>query len=281
MVEAEAGGVTAQAVHGEIDDHLDDALAFAEGIPLLLFLDPYGLMIPFESAKKPWERPRGRGSAATEVLINFNAGAVRRIGGQLISGSGPEATLDRMDDVCGGDWWRDTWRNAMPDKDAAEEAVVAEYARRLAAEGHCGFWVTEVKNKPHLKPVYYLLFLTRHPDGMYVYGEAASKGLEEWRHAVTVADFDDTTIFDPEVIFKTDEAVLKDRWVAEIEENLRAELLKGEAFRVVERYAAVFGSTAGLARELHLRAAWKRLHPEFTRTASTGQKLIEKRIEPT
>ncbi|XVV11415.1 three-Cys-motif partner protein TcmP [Actinoplanes sp. CA-131856] len=280
MVAAEASGVTAQAVHGEINDHLDDVLAFAEGIPLLLFLDPYGLMIPFESAKKPWARPGGRGAAATEVLINFNAGAVRRIGGQLISGNGPEATLDRMDEVCGGGWWRDTWRDAMPDRDAAEEAVVAEYARRLAAEGHCGYWVTEVKNKPHHKPVYYLLFLTRHPDGMYVYGEAASKGLEAWRHAVTVADYDDTMLLDPEVIFKTDEAVLKERWIAEIEENLSTELNKGQAFRVVDMYAAVFGSTAGLARELHLRAAWKRLHPRLTRTPATGSKLIEKWIEP-
>jgi three-Cys-motif partner protein len=281
VVDTEAIGIVARAIHGEIDDHLDDVLASAEGIPLLLFLDPYGLMIPFESVRKPWERPRGRGSAATEVLINFNAGAVRRIGGQLISRKGPEATLVRMDAVCGGDWWRETWRGALPDKDAAEEAVVTEYARRLAAEGHCSYWVTEVKNKPHHKPVYYLIFLTRHPDGMYVYGEAASKGLEEWRRAVTFADYDDTMIFDPEVIFRTDEAVLKDRWVVEIEKNLRAELFKGDTFRVVERYTAVFGSTAGLARELHLRAAWKRLYPAITRTPATGPKLIEKLIEPT
>ncbi|WP_306206183.1 three-Cys-motif partner protein TcmP [Actinoplanes sp. RD1] len=280
MVEAEAGGIAARAVHGEINDHLDDVLTFAEGIPLLLFLDPYGLMIPFDSAIKPWGRPNNRGAAATEVLINFNAGAVRRICGLLVSGNGPQATLGRMDEVCGGDWWRNTWRAAMPDKDTAEKAVVAEYARRLATDGRCGYRVTEVKNKPHHKAVYYLLFLTRHPDGMYVYGEAASKGLEQWRHAVTLGDYDEAMLFDPEVIFKTDETVLRDRWIAEIEKNLSAELSKGQAFRVVDRYATVFGSTVGLARELHLRAAWKRLYPGFTRTPPTGQRLFEKWIEP-
>jgi three-Cys-motif partner protein len=131
IVQAEKGTCEAVCKPGELLTHLDDILETVAGIPAFFFLDPYGLMVPFENVAKILEtRPGGVGSPATEVLINFNAGAIRRIAGYLTSErtiAGREATLAHLDAVCGGQWWRQEWL-AHEDKDAAEEAIVAGYA---------------------------------------------------------------------------------------------------------------------------------------------------------
>jgi len=92
-------------------------------------------MVPFDEVVRIFEtRPGGLRSPATEVLINFNAGAIRRIAGYLTSTrviAGREKTLAHMDEVCGGPWWRQEWL-AYDDKDAAEEAIVFGYASGLA-----------------------------------------------------------------------------------------------------------------------------------------------------
>jgi hypothetical protein len=104
-----------------------------------------------------------------------------------------------MDDVCGGVWWRSAWLEKCPTKDATEEqrmaaelAVVEGYAMKLQERaGHtAGTWIIDVKPRAELKPIYYLVFATRHIDGMVTFGEAASKGLERWRkyHAELAAE---------------------------------------------------------------------------------------------
>jgi three-Cys-motif partner protein len=281
MMKAEAGEVPVHTIHGDVEDHLDEILRMVEGVPVLLFLDPFGLMFPFQKVATIWNRPHGYGTAGTEVLINFNAGALRRIAGHLTSPNANAATLSRLDEACGGDWWREVWL-AHDDKDAAEEAVVAGYASRLAqASGGSGYWMTDVRNKPQNKPIYHLVFLTRHRDGMAVFGEALSLGLKEWRRAVAEADYDEGMLFTPDEIIKHDESVLDGRWIQDIEGNLRRLLAEGKGFVIQDRYKEVFGATVGLARTTHLRAAWKTLHKEgVTPIDSTGKKLIEKRIVP-
>jgi len=60
----------------------DDPTAYAmERIPALVFLDPFGLMVPFETAVMPFQvRPARPGAQPTETLINFDATLLRRIG---------------------------------------------------------------------------------------------------------------------------------------------------------------------------------------------------------
>ena len=61
-----------------------------------------------------------------------------------------------------------------------------------------------------------------------------------------------------EVQFEESEAHLRAVWVEEILANLEAVLRGGHPFTVLEKYGEVFGDLVGVARSMHLRAAWKR-----------------------
>jgi len=283
VVQAEAGACVVATIAGDISDHLDDILTRVNGIPVFIFLDPFGLMIPFTAVAKIFKRPGTIGAPATEVLINFNASGLRRIAGLLTSDKenpGRDASLARMDEVCGGTWWREQWLQHGDDRVAAEEAVIRQYARMIFAATRCGFWITHVKRRQGHRPVYYLILLTRHRDGLHLFGEVASKGLEEWRRAVLEVELKGT-LFSVEDTFKDQEAALEARWIAEIYENLARLLGEDKPFRVIDRYSEVYGSATGQARQTHLRKAWKQVHKDgLTKTDSTGDPLSGKWIEP-
>ncbi|MFG3297609.1 hypothetical protein [Micromonospora chersina] len=157
---------------------------------------------------------------------------------------------------------------------------MAEYARRLAADQRCSWCVTPVRNRAHHKPLYYLVFLTRHRDGFTEFAEALSLGLGQWRRAVYDIENADT-LFADEAAFLASEQALEDGWVNEIEGNLRRLLGEGKPFVISKRYGEVYGAAAGQARQTHLRKAWSRLYPDATRTSPRGKsKLLQALIEP-
>src|SRR4051794_7449720 len=80
---------------GDISTHLSALLDAASGIPLFVYLDPCGLIIPMEEVATIFERPSGFGAPATEVLINLTA-HLRRFAGMLTSKNVVEASLKRI-----------------------------------------------------------------------------------------------------------------------------------------------------------------------------------------
>ncbi|MGH3513623.1 MAG: three-Cys-motif partner protein TcmP [Pseudonocardiaceae bacterium] len=272
-VAAAEGADAIYTIHeGDISAHLPELLESAKGIPLFTYLDPCGLIIPLDDVATIFDRPSGYGTPATEVLINLTA-HLRRFGGILNSANPVEGSLKCIDTVCGGDWWRDAWLEKCPAKNAsedekmaAEEAVVAGYAEKLRERaGGAGTWIIDVRPRVGLKPVYYLVFATRHIDGMLAFGESASLGLQAWRkyHAKVAAH---GTLFGVDDIWEKDwkaaEAVLKAQWIDTIADRLATELAKGEAFRIIDRPGEVLGDLVGVARGLHLRAAIKKVLAE-------------------
>lgn len=261
VVATEGAGIDPEPTitDGDISTHLPGLLQAAAGIPLFVYLDPCGLIIPMDKVATIFDRPSGYGTSATEVLINLTA-HLRRFAGMLTSDNPVEASLKRMDDVCGGNWWRQAWLDKLPDKDAAEKAVVTGYAAKLRERGKgVGTWTIEIKPRADLKPLYYLVFATRHIDGLLYFGESASLGLERWRryHAELAATDD---LFgakeDWEARWKADEARLKAKWVDILAERLTAELAKGKPFRIIDRADEVLGDDlVGVVRSTHMRAA--------------------------
>jgi three-Cys-motif partner protein len=285
VVADEGQGVEVTVTDGDISTHLPDLLARCMGIPLFVYLDPCGLVIPFDQVVRIFDRPGGYGAPATEVLINFSAVTLRRIAGHLTSDKAVKATLARMDAVCGGDWWRDAWMEHYPDKDAAEQAVVNGYAAKLSEEAGTGHWVIDVRPRAGLKPLYYLVFASRHIAGLEFFGESASLGLEKWRRYSAAQEAEGTLFGDDdswEVTFKAQEAKLKAEWIDAIADRLAAELAKGEPFRVLDRYDEVFGDLVGVARGMHLRGAMKKVHRAgLTSTRPVGvTKLLELQLGP-
>jgi three-Cys-motif partner protein len=282
VAQAEGAGITYTVSDGNISQHLPNLLEAAKGVPLFTYLDPCGLIIPLDEVASIFARPSGLGTPATEVLINLTAG-LRRFGGMLHSDKPVENSLKRIDGVCGGDWWRDTWLEHCPSKastdeqrTAAEEAVVTGYAERLRQRaGGAGTWIIDVRQRASLKPVYYLIFATRHIDGMLAFGESASLGLQAWRrHNASLAARD--TLFDVdggwEQDWKAEEAVLKAQWIDTIAARLTQELAKGQPFRIIDRTDEVLGDLTGVARGLHIRAAINKVLAE--RNTSTDPKGV-------
>jgi three-Cys-motif partner protein len=270
---------------GDISIHLPALLKDASGIPLFVYLDPCGLIIPMDEVATIFERPSGYGAPATEVLINLTA-HLRRFAGMLTSDGAVEASLKRIDDVCGGAWWRQAWLDQLPDKDAAEAAVVTGYAERLRERAHgVGTWTIEVRPRADLKPLYYLVFATRHIHGLLYFGESASLGLERWRkYHAELNKTDDlfSAAEDWETQWEAQEEQLKAQWIDTLADRLTAELAKGEPFRIIDRSAEVLGDLVGVARGLHIRGAIKRVHAAGkTSTSPVGVKdMLTLRLTP-
>lgn len=266
VANAEGDGVTYTITDGDISKHLPVLLDAVKDIPLFVYLDPCGLPIPLDQVASIFMRPSGYGAPATEVLINLTA-SLRRFAGMLYSDKAVENSLKTCDAACGGNWWRGVWLEKCPTKNASEDlkmaaelAVVQGYAERLRERaGGAGTWIIDVKPRADLKPLYYLVFATRHPDGLLTFGESASKGLERWRryHAELAAE---DTLFgdaaDWEADWKAEEAKLKAQWVDTLAARLIAELAKGQPFRIIDRPGEILGDDlVGLVRTMHLRAA--------------------------
>ncbi|WP_067856840.1 three-Cys-motif partner protein TcmP [Nocardia shimofusensis] len=273
VVVAEGVGLTCTINQGEISQHLPKLLDAAKAIPLFTYLDPCGLIIPLDEVASIFvDRPGGQGAPATEVLINLTA-HLRRFGGMLNSPNPVEASLKRIDGVCGGEWWRDAWLEKCPSQDpsddektAAELAVVEGYAARLRERaGGAGTWIIDVRPRADRKPLYYLIFATRNVNGMVVFGESASLGLKAWRkyHAELAAE---DTLFGAdgawEEAWKDQEKVLDRQWIDTLAERLTGELAKGEPFSILQRPAEVLGDLAGVVRGTHFRKAIDKVRNE-------------------
>jgi three-Cys-motif partner protein len=241
---------------GDAHERLDDLLAAAQGAPLFAFIDPYGLGITFKDlVEKVLSRPAGLGNPATEVLLNFSSEAVRRIAGRLTEPDGTpgrEATLSRLDEVCGGTWWRGIATAGAEDLGAA---VAYEYLDKICKTAHCSGWRISVKRAPGQQSVYNLVYLTRHPHGMHLFGEAASLAAAKWRRAVT-----ESGTLDDDQFFNDSESRLEEEWHNEIVKNVREILEENGHVTPGSETARVYGSSAGLARTKHLRRALRELH---------------------
>jgi hypothetical protein len=238
----------------------------ARGIPLFLFLDPCGALLPFDrlggvvGGAHRSTRPR------TEVLLNFSADFTRRAAGQLAAGRTEEAGIARLDATCGGLWWRaaalEDWRSSADGTfEAAAEAVVAGYAQRLARAGSMLHVTVPVRRHLRYQPVYHLVFLTRSPYGLWVFADALGLARQAWLGCIgqltEKADGCQTVLWSGSEsmrqVISAEEAGAQEI----IQENLRRLVRDTSGFRLVERAREVFGNAYGVATDKTVAAAWR------------------------
>lgn len=275
-------GLRIDSYEDDCASRLGDMLSLAKGASLFVLLDPCGAVLPMDSIRGVLNQ-RGKWPR-TEVLLNFNAGLIRRSGGQLKKGQIDLGGVAKADTVCGGEWWRDVALAAHEKAgeenwESAAEAVALEYARRLTAGTKYGAVVAPVRRQVHKQPIYYLIFLTQDPHGFWVFGAAASKAREKW------IDFLGP---DPEEGQGTLWDTVKDQLdrenakaVGRITENLRALTADGQPKRVVQHYAEIFGDVYGEAKETafsaSLRALVKSKEVEYVRKGSSPHQHVIKK----
>jgi three-Cys-motif partner protein len=263
-----ARGVQAHAHHGEADSVLDQVVQRAVREPLFLFLDPCGLVLPQDRLVDVLAHRRPQKWPPTELLMNFSMMAVWRLGGHVRSPKGNEKSLQRFDEVCGGTWWREYFADAVASRDkdgAAEdaiEAVAAEYASRL--ERRTGMLVQSVavSHSPRQRAVYRLVFATRSPYGLWVFGDTVARARATWWETLEEREEDDA-LFSMASVTRPDPKEVEAKAVPEIAENLAQLLARTQRpVKLVDHTLEVFGSFYGQITEPVVRKAVQLLYEQ-------------------
>jgi three-Cys-motif partner protein len=270
-------GVIATTLHGDIQDHLDAIVDQAVGAPLFLFLDPCGANLPFLTLTKVLRHARGRRWPPTEALLNISADLTRRAAGAVNKGQHDHDAIPVMNKVCGGTWWQKTAMrahavSATDDWESAAEAVVAEYSAQLGRAARMTPVVAPVRRKAHHQPVYHLVFLTRAPHGLWVFGDAVATARRHWLKAVGPTDeeaagmlfnlVEDQLVTDGEHARRT------------VTENLVSLASTGAHGRLVDHTTAVLGEAYGLADDTVVRAAAQQLKTAGTISLDTSSRHV-------
>jgi three-Cys-motif partner protein len=258
-----AAGLEAQALPGSADDHLDRVINSAREVPLFLFLDPCGALLPFRRLARVVGNARRSQRPPTEVLLNFSANFTRRTAGQLAAGRTEEAGIARLDTTCGGPWWRGAAMRAQSSSAAgnfepAAEAVMAGYAERLARAGSMRHVTVPVRSRLHRQPVYHLVFLTRSPYGLWVFADALGKARQEWLRVIGKLE-DGEGPQDGLWSSADNMQWLIDREKTSAQESVQLNLEQLVSivgvFKLVDRAPDVFGQAYGVATESTVAAA--------------------------
>lgn len=261
--------------HGTAEKHLGNAVAGAGTAPLLIFLDPFGAGLAFDTLVSCVQgRPKG---TITEILLNFNVEAIWRIGGYLTSKHQKLTESDALrvvDDFVGGDWWRKVFLDARGSDgrgsaaDAAQ-AVAGEFNRRMNARLGLRAFTVPIRRRPTQKPIFLLTLYFGNETAAWAFAESASSANERLRkHLKRVDDavLPTNTLFslaelqeESDAAFKKREVALEAEWIGIISENIRSLAGVETETRVREHAVAIYGTTLGSAREKHIRAAWDAL----------------------
>lgn len=266
VAEYVARGVRAMAFSGRVEEHLAEVQARAVGIPLFLFLDPCGAVVPFDVLAALLSTTRGPGEAPTEVLLNFSAGLTKRTVGALLKGRLTDPSVAALDRACGGTWWQEIARQEQSTNprrfEIIAEKIAVSYAQRLQdrAGGGASTVVVPVRKRHHHQPIYHLVMLTRSRYGLWLFADAVAVARQAWMRELGAADDDEvlalfSTAESAEEVIVGEQARAQDRVAA----NLKALLPAGRGVKLVEVTREVFGDDYGVVTESTVRAAVRRL----------------------
>jgi three-Cys-motif partner protein len=273
-------------LRGSIEEHLDKALEIAGQSPLLVFIDPFGLGVSFDLLARIFHRSRlvggWREGPPTEAIINFIYGGYSRPAGWLrrepkneTQRRQRETMLSNLDVRLGGDYWREIEQSGEENR---AQRVAAKYRKRLLEKtGVSGWFRSQVPRRWNGPPIYELLLLTQFPNaGFWAFNQATSLAFEKfYEHCERVENAGEQGILGLD-----SPRIMAPSWVAEIRSNLEKELAKGRTLVPSRDLGDVFGRTAGLARETHLRTALKELFAEGKTTFNGVGKLERALITP-
>ena len=269
-------GLDVREERKDVASVLGEVIAAATNKPMFAFLDPCGVGIPFDAMIALLNRSAPRHQPPTEVLLNFNHAAVRRIGGHLNSPSGNEATIRRMDDAVGGTWWHEAFE--QKDQDVVH-FVIDGFKARLAEATGMLVQSVQVSDGPEKPPIYDLVFGTRHPRGLWNFADGTALCIKDWWEASEAAEAQGSLFpIQPRVEDVEAEAI------SFVEQNIERLLAQHGEYVLGDHPEEVFGEYIGRVRTLVARAAVKRIYARGG-TSSDGkspnrQKLEDMLIKP-
>lgn len=139
--------------------------------------------------------------------------------------------------------------------------------------------VVPVRRAPTHKPIYHLIYGTRHPAGMWNFAHATAKAIEDWWAGARAKQEEEEgpALFDTQPDIKD----VEKKAVPVIAENIRRLVEAKGTVRLGDYPIQVFGDYIGQVRDLTARAAVKQLYKEgFTSTTGVGGKTEDLKVVP-
>jgi three-Cys-motif partner protein len=262
------------AIEGLLDRYKDRAV--------LLFVDPFGLALSYNTLISVLRRSRSNGPV--DVLFHFSTLTVARMGRAVIKGVGAATNASQLDRALGPVDWRTPLKD-LPALDGAPTQAAIELARQFseAVAADCGVpsLSVPVRKRPGHVPVFLLTLFCRDPVGkaLWDFADMAGKAHIDWLLRCETDDYtaylnkqqNTPTLFElqvepskPEI-----EKVILDRASAYLPAHLERLVRERGSLRPQDDPAAAFGDMLGVAREKHLRAALKQLESNGLVTGQT------------
>lgn len=273
----DAGRENWEVWNARAEEALPEALQRVGDDPLLLFLDPHGLAIPFVLlVNEVMSR-----QATTEVLLYFTRKGLKRLAHaqlqpewwheaqrnrdavaanygeeQLAAMEGARRTiLKRLDDFLGGEWWREYALSGDPDWPRQVRDGYIDLVRR---QGQWETFVTPVPQRLDGPPVYELVLFTRHSHGIYAFNDATARAYrwlheQHWREPGTL--FAEAGGGEPDP---------RPAYVEQIKQNVAEAFRQGhDQFKVSDDLRLLLDdSTRGRAGSSEILKALQQLHDE-------------------
>ncbi|MCK4473858.1 three-Cys-motif partner protein TcmP [Candidatus Parcubacteria bacterium] len=139
---------------GSFNDLVPTIIEETEGLPVFFYIDPFGIKsLEFEKLERIFEKVK---RYSTEVLINFNYKAFRRVAEVC-----PELTKKVMNGI----WYREILKNKSLSDNQKEEMILEKYKdlyrKYFNFLGSCPVMYKDEQNAK-----YHLIFATSHFDGL-------------------------------------------------------------------------------------------------------------------
>ncbi len=164
----ESTGVVSN-LEGRFGDLVPSILSTISDHPALFFIDPYGPTHVIFSHLLPILKREQR---ATELIINFDADGLRRIADTMHSRVSTQkanktalTNIENVTEILGSDIWKKPFADENFSTQERERMLLKIYMENIARHGYT---VAAYAIRKSLKdsPKYFLVYCTRHPDGL-------------------------------------------------------------------------------------------------------------------
>jgi hypothetical protein len=180
------------AIHADSNQWLRDEIKkfIAEDYTIFLYLDPYGLGVPFDTLMPLLER---HSSYSTEILINLCTPILHRLAGRESSEQDEQSVEQRhakLTSILGGDYWKDALLSSgnISAKER-EKQLVNGYMSRLSQSGYLKYTgYCPVQESRSSQTKYYMIFASRHPDALELMNDQMLQAFEKYMHRVDTAE---------------------------------------------------------------------------------------------
>jgi three-Cys-motif partner protein len=247
-------------VDGLLDRYVDRAV--------LLFVDPFGLALSYDTLVRVLRRSRERGPV--DVLLHFSTLTIARMGRAAVKGTGAASNATLLDRALGPVDWRSALR-AVPGADGAPTQAAIDVAQEFnaAIATDCGVPSLSVpvrKRKDHL-PLFVLTLFCRDPVGkaLWDFADMAGRACVDWLMRCESDDYNAylaRQAYAPSLFAVQEEPseseinkVLDGRARTYLPDHIASVVRKAGRLVPQTDPSAVYGDLLGIAREKHIRAA--------------------------